>query len=191
MAKMNVWEARWDLDETQCPCDIHFNEWIDVQNFNSQTIYHFGTGTHHVVGIRQTENGRGNVVFAITASIEEYEFYEQLVTEQPRVAKSYLAYFGDIYLTEPRLLPPLDIVTLFHLCEFSAPNTASSDYGGLTDLQVTTALTQTLRVGGHILFYTGSFAFPDAKKVIADWERQCAVERLGEFKTLLVYRKKS
>ena len=143
-----------------------------------------------MVGIRQSENGSGNVVFGITASVEEYKFYERLVAEQPRVARSYLAYFGDIYLSEPRLLPPLDVVTLFHLCEFSAHNTASPEYGGLTDLKLTVALTEKLPAGGHILFYTGSFAFDDAKRVIADWERQCPVERVSEFKTLLVYRKR-
>ena len=188
MAKMNVWEARWDLDEAQCPCDVHFNQWIESEGLSGKTIYHFGTGTHHVVGVRQSQNGLQNVVLGITASIEEYEFYEQLVTEQPSISKSYIAYFGDIYLTEPRLLPPLDAVTLFHLCEFSAPNTASPEYGGLTDLGLTQVLTDKLRPGGHILFYTGSFAFDGAKRVIAEWERP--VERVGEFKTLLVYRKR-
>ena len=28
MPKMNTWDAKWDLDEAQCPCDVHFNEWI-------------------------------------------------------------------------------------------------------------------------------------------------------------------
>ena len=109
MAKMNVWAARWDLDEAQCPCDVHFNEWLEAQRLTGKTIYHFGTGTHHVVGVRQATNGSGNVVFAITASAEEYESYITLISERPQVAKSYLAYFGDIYLCEPRLLPPLDV----------------------------------------------------------------------------------
>ena len=29
MLKMNFWDAKWDLDEAQCPCDIHFNQWIE------------------------------------------------------------------------------------------------------------------------------------------------------------------
>ena len=51
-----------------------------------KTIYHFGTGTHHIVGLRQAE--LGNAVFAITASKEEYDAYVELVTENARVARS-------------------------------------------------------------------------------------------------------
>jgi hypothetical protein len=190
MPKMNTWAAKWDLDEAQCPCDVHFNDWLADRQLTGQCIYHFGTGTHHVVGRAQAENGSGNVVFAITASVEEYETYIELVTGNARVARSYLAYFGDIYLTDPRLLPEFDVVTLFHLCEFSAPNTASPEYGGLTDLDLLIRLTDRLRPGGHILFYIGSFAFDAAERAIAAWEKTRAVARVGEFKTLLVYRKK-
>ena len=189
MPKMNYWSTRWDLDEAQCPCDVDFNAWLADRNLTDQSIYHFGTGTHHVVGRTQAENGTGNTVFAITASIEEYESYIALVTENARVGRNYLAYFGDIYLTNPRLLPEFDVVTLFHLCEFSAPNTASADYGGLTDAALLTLLGDRLRPGGHVLFYTGSFAFDAAERAIAEWARVRAIERVGEFKTLLVYRK--
>jgi len=102
---MNLWDAKWDLDEAQCPCDIHFNQWIDADKITGKTIYHFGTGTHHIVGLTQAANGSGNVVFAITASIVEYDAYIKLVNERPQLLKSYLAYFGDIYLTNARLLP--------------------------------------------------------------------------------------
>jgi hypothetical protein len=190
MLKMNTWDAKWDLDETQCPCDIHFNDWIAAERLSGKTIYHFGTGTHHVVGRTQATNGSDNVVFAITASVEEYGTYIKLVTEDAPVARRYLAYFGDIYLTNARALPDLDVVTLFHLCEFPAPNTSTNEYGGLNDLALTTLLTDRLRPGGHVLFFTGSFAFLDACKVIAQWENERTVERVGEFKSLLVYRKK-
>ena len=76
---MNLWDAKWDLDPAQCPCDIHFNEWIEANAIANKTIYHFGTGTHHIVGIAQAQNGRGNAVFAITASKIEYETYIDLV----------------------------------------------------------------------------------------------------------------
>jgi hypothetical protein len=128
-------------------------------------------------------------VFAITASIEEYEAYLRLVTDKSAVSKNYLAYFGDIYLTNPKLLPEFDVVTLFHLCEFFFPNTASKEYGGMTDRAVLDLLTDKTRPDGHILFYTRSIAFEKAKAVIAEWEKAKPVERVGEFKTLLVYRK--
>jgi hypothetical protein len=128
-------------------------------------------------------------VLAITASKEESEAYVALVTENARVARSYVAYFGDIYLTNAALLPDLDAVTLFHLCEFSCPNTASAEYGGLTDRGLLDVMTARTRRGGHILFYRDSNGFKESKPIIAAWEKEGPVERLADFKTLLVYRK--
>jgi hypothetical protein len=188
MLKMNYWTDKWDLHEDLCPCDVHFNDWTDAQKIRGRAIYHFGTGTHHVVGIKQAE--KGNVVYGITASIEEYEAYVKLVTENSKVARNYLAYFGDIYLTNPRLLPEFDVVTMFHLCEFFFPNTASAEYGGMTDRQVLDLFTEKMRAGGFILFYPYSVAWDRAKEVVAQWEKRRPVERVGEFKRLLVYRKR-
>jgi hypothetical protein len=188
MLKMNFWAGQWNLEVDICPCDVHFNEWVASERLRNKTIYHFGTGTHHVVGIEQAK--RKNRVFAITASKEEYEAYIALVTENSAVAKTYLAYFGDIYLSDPMLLPDLDVVTLFHLCEFSQANTASKEYGGLTDRKVLDLLTDRTRKGGHILFYQGSDGFKKSEPIIAKWQKAKPVKRVGEFKTLLVYRKK-
>jgi hypothetical protein len=187
MLKMNYWGMKWDLHVNVCPCDVHFNDWVEARGLAGKTIYNFGTGTHHIVGLRQAE--LGNCVFAITASKEEYDSYIALVTENARVAKSYLAYFGDIYLTNARLLPDLDVVTLFHLCEFFQENTTSAEYGGITDRALLDLLTDKTRVGGHILFYRGSNGYEATKPVVAAWERERKVERVEDFKTLLVYRK--
>jgi hypothetical protein len=187
MEKMNYWGMKWDMEFAVCPVDVHFNEWVEAQGFTGKTIYHFGTGTHHVVGIRQAE--LGNDVFAITASKEEYESYLALVTENARVAKSYLCYFGDIYLTNARLLPQFDMVTLFHLCEFFQENTATAAYGGLTDRGVLDTLTERARAGGYILFYPGSTNYPDAAPIIAAWRKERAVEQVEDFKTLQIFRK--
>ena len=105
----------------------------------------------------------------------------------------YNAVFGDIYLLNAKLLPVFDVVTLFHLCEFRGERTDA--YGGASDLDVANLLTDKTRPGGHILFFTSSFAFAwdgpmSAKKVIAIWEKERPVERVGEYKSLLVYRKK-
>ena len=188
MLKMNYWDAKWDLDEAQCPCDVQFNEWIDEQKLTGKTIYHFGTGTHHVIGLHQAR--AGNLVFAITASIEECESYIKLATETPTVSKSYLAYFGDIYLTNARLLPDFDIVTMFHLCEFWEESTSSPEYGGLTDREMLDLFTAKTRPGGYILFYTTSMAYDKAEPVIEQWGKEAPVERVGEFKKLLIYRKR-
>lgn len=189
MLKMNYWTDKWDLHEDVCPCDVHFNEWVADQGLKNKMIYHFGTGTHHVVGVEQAQNGSNNVVYAITASIEEYEAYIKLVTENSAVGKKYLAYFGDIYLTNARLLPEFDVVTMVHLCEFLFPNTASPEYGGMNDHQLLDLFTDKTRPGGYLVFYTRSMGSDKTKEIIAEWEKQKPVTRVGEFKTLLVYRK--
>jgi hypothetical protein len=52
-------------------------------------------------------------------------------------------------------------------------------------------LTHKTRSGGYILFYTKSFAFDTAEsKVIQPWEKEAAVEKVGLYETLLIYRKK-
>jgi len=191
MLKMNLWDAKWDLDEAQCPCDIHFNQWIDANKIAGKTIYHFGTGTHHIVGLTQAANGSDNVVFGITASIVEYEAYIKLANERPQLSKSYLAYFGDIYLTNARLLPSLDIATMFHAGEYIGANTTTPEYGGVDDLGVARILHGRMRPGGYFLFYTGSFAFDKADALAKVLEQEGKLERVGTFKTLLVCRKTS
>jgi hypothetical protein len=189
MLKMNLWDAKWDLDEAQCPCDIHFNQWIEANRISGKTIFHFGTGTHHIVGIRQADNGLNNEVIGITASVVEYEAYIKLVNERPQLMKSYLAYFGDIYLASERLLPDIDIATMFHAGEYIGANTTSPEYGGVDDLGVARILIGRMRPGGHLLFYTGSFAFDKADALVSVLEREGKLERAGTFKSLLVCRK--
>jgi hypothetical protein len=128
-------------------------------------------------------------VFAITASMVEYEAYKKLVNARPRVSKNYLAYFGDIYLTNARLLPELDIATLFHAGEYIGENTTSAEYGGVDDLGVARILLGRMRAGGYLLFYTGSFAFDKAEAIADTLVREKQLERVGTFKTLLVCRK--
>jgi len=189
MQKMNYWTDKWDLHVDICPCDVHVNDWIEDQNIRNKVIFHFGSGTHHVIGEAQATNGRGNTVMSITASIEEYDAYIKLVAEKSGIAKHYLAYFGDIYLSNKTLLPEFDVVTMVHLCEFLFPNTTSKEYGGLDDLGVLNLFTDKTRNGGYILFYTKSIGYLKAEPVIAAWAKQRKVTPVGEFKTLLIYRK--
>ena len=192
-AALHFWDAYWDLREKECPCDVHFIEWLDRNGITDSTIYHFGTGGHHHVGIECASEKRRNAVLGITAAPQEHEKYVELAIARPDVLRYYNAVFGDIYLLNQRLLPAFDVVTLFHISEFRGEK--NDAYGGLTDLEVTNLLTDKTRPGGHILFFTTSFAFDwdgpmSGKKVIAQWEKQRDVERVGEFKSLLVYRKR-
>jgi hypothetical protein len=187
MFRMNYAVHKWDFDEGWPSCDEHFNDWAASQKLEDKTIYHYGTGAHHIIGIEQA--ARNNHVLAITASKEEYEAYVTLVTENSAIARNYVVYFGDIYLTNPHLLPKFHVVTLFHLCEHFFPSTASEEYGGLTDAQLLDLFTDKTHEGGHILFFTDSYDFNTARPIIARWENNKPVKCIGEFMTLLVYQK--
>ena len=183
---LNLYKDTWALDVPVCPCDVHFNEFVTDRKIKNASIFHFGTGSHHVIGIQAAEDGRNNAVFAITASVGEYDSYVRLISDQPEIGNFYKAYFGDIYQLDPRLLPEFDVVTLFHLCEFRTE--ANDAYGALTDLEMAKILIDKIRPGGYVLFYQGSMAFEKAVDVIAKLEKQRDLTRLPDFKRLQVYR---
>ena len=189
--ELHFWDASWDLRVAECPCDVHFVQWLDAMRITDAAIYHFGTGAHHHVGIECARAERRNAVLGITAAPQEYEAFVRLAIERPDVLRHYNVVFGDIYLLNRKLLPVFDVVTLFHLCEFRGEK--NDAYGAMTDLDLTHLLTDHTCPGGYLLFFPGSFAFDradhSAKNVIAEWEQLRAVEKLGGYKSLLVYRK--
>jgi hypothetical protein len=187
MAKMHFWDAVWDLRIAECPCDVHFLDWLEKNRIHNSAIFHFGSGSHHIVGIKCAESNAGNHVLAITAAPKEYDAFVELAIDRPEVERIYKCFFGDIYQLDAKLLPVFDVVTLFHLCEFR--NERNDAYGALTDREVLDLLTAQTRRGGYILFYTKSFAFDTAEKIIKVWEKEAGVEKIGMHELLLVYRK--
>ena len=107
---LHYWDQSWDLRIAECPCDMHFLEWLEEQKIRDKAIFHFGTGSHHIVGLKTAEDGSNNAVFGITASPAEYDAYVKMLIENPRLGHTYKAYFGDIYQLDRRLLPMFDIV---------------------------------------------------------------------------------
>ena len=97
-AKLLFWDDSWDLREKECPCDVHFIEWLDREKITGSAIYHFGTGNHHHVGIECARENRRNSVLGITAAPQEYQKYIELAIARPEVLRYYNAVFGDIYL---------------------------------------------------------------------------------------------
>ena len=182
-----IYDDVWDLDTAVCPCDQHFLDWIAARDLRGARIFHFGTGNHHLVGIRSAEEGRGNAVLGITASPREHESYLRLVIARPEIGRSYKVLFGDIYQLEPRLLPELDVVTLFHLGEFWSEKNAA--YGAMTDRELALSLVEKLVPGGWLLFYTGSFAYDKAAAIADRLEAEGRLLPAGSFATLRVCRK--
>ena len=184
---LHVWEASWGFRIAECPCDLHLTDYITERAVTDKTIYHFGTGDHHHVGISQAENGSRNSVLGITASTGEHESYVQLVIKRPEIVRWYNTIFGDIYMINRQLLPDLDIVTLFHICEFR--NEQNDSYGALTDREMLDLLTDKLRPGGLMMFFPGSYAWKLAEPIVNAWAEQPTVGFVEKYKSLLVYKK--
>ena len=186
MAKLNYWNQTWSLDEAQCPCDVHLVEYLEEKKVQGASIFHFGTGNHHIVGLRMAETNCA--VLGITASPQEYDDYVELLIKNPRLGHTYKAYFGDIYQLDARLLPQFDYVALFHVGEFRTPENDS--YGALTDLDMTLLLADQTRPGGEVLFYSGSFAYDKAEAVGRELVKQRAFEPAPDYKSLRIFRRK-
>jgi hypothetical protein len=185
MSKLNYWNATWSLDEAQCPCDVHFLQYLKEKQARDAAIFHFGTGNHHIVGLKAAEDN--NAVLGITASPQEYDDYVELLIQNPRLGHTYKAYFGDIYQLDPRLLPQFDYVTLFHVGEFRTPE--NDRYGALTDLEMTLLLADKVKPDGEILFFTRSFAYDKAEAAAAELIKQRPFTHVADYKSLKIYRK--
>ncbi len=184
---LHFWDQSWDLRLAECPCDMDFLEWLEEKKIKDQSIFHFGTGSHHIVGLKTAEDGSNNAVLGITASPGEYDAYVKMLIEKPRLGFTYKAYFGDIYQLDRRLLPLFDIVTLFHVGEF---RTEKNDaYGALTDLEMTKVLADRMKPGGQMLFYSGSYAFDVAERTFGELSKAKVLKDAGVYKTLRIFEK--
>jgi hypothetical protein len=189
MTTLNYWNATWSLDEAQCPCDVHFVQYLALKRATGAAIFHFGTGNHHYVGLKVAESGANNAVLAITASPEEYGTYIELLISKPRLGFTYKAYFGDIYQIEGRLLPAFDYVTLFHLCEY---RTVDNDgYGALTDHEMTMVLADKVKPGGELLLFSGSFAYDRAETIARELVEERPFDFAPDYKSLRILRKRA
>lgn len=186
MASLDLWKDPWPLDEKQCPCDVHFTRYLAEKNLKEQAIFHFGTGDHHHVGLQAPAGG--HAVLGITATEAEYSSYIRLAVSNPQLGRFYKVLFSDIYQTNLRLLPVFDIVTLFHLGEFWSQNNApfaSFDDAGLLD-----GMAGKVAPGGLVMFYTGSFAYDVAARLIPDWAKKHGFGEEERFETLRIFRKR-
>ena len=191
-------DTPWPWLPDRCPADQDFVDYMAWTGAEELTIFHFGPGSHHYVGMVVAGHHR-NHVLAISASREEMDAYEDLVIKRPELSARYKCFFGDIYLLDKALLPELDVATLFHLCEFT--DARRSAYGGVEDADLVEMLFERLAFGGALVFYTGSSAWPKAELVLRAFADQVAARNIEysdgygilygfqEYKSLLVVRK--
>lgn len=187
MSHMHFWDAHWDLRVAECPCDVHFTRFLEARDIRGSTIFHFGTGGHHHLGYAIHEAGSDNAVLGITASPSEYENYVKLAIEKPEIARFYKVFFGDIYQMDKRLLPTFDWVTLFHMCEFR--NEKNDAYAAMTDREVIELFMETLAPQGQLIFYEGSFAWPNARNIVEALEKEGLLKFVERFENLLFYKR--
>ena len=39
MTTLNLWKSTWSLDEAQCPCDIHFLQYLEGKGVKGAAIF--------------------------------------------------------------------------------------------------------------------------------------------------------
>jgi hypothetical protein len=185
--KLNCWKMSWPLDAEKCPCDIHFFDYCRTYGICDKSVFHFGTGQHHYVGIRNMELRPPNEILGVTASREEYSSYIDLIVDNPLIANYYKVLFCDIYTMRPRSTPSFDLVTLFHLCEFYSANNRAYTDGD--DLSILTMFIAKLHPGGQLLFYCGSKNFAAAEVLVDRKVSEGILRKQTEFKTIVAYEK--
>ncbi len=181
-------DLSWPLRPERCPCDMHFVEYLRTHRIGGRSIFHFGSGEHHLVG-RENSVAAPNDILAVTASRREHETYMALVSSDPFVARHYHVLFADIYMLAPRLLPMFDLVTLFHLHEFW--DAERHRYARHDDASLVKALLDRLSPGGLLLFYEGSDGFARTRLLLAQLIEAGTLAASGRFASLLLYRRAS
>lgn len=191
---LNFYERCWTLNEAACPCDVHFVSFLQERVLAHKSIFHFGTGAHHVVALENARLGLGNSILGITCSKQEYASYMDLVSTDSSLAVSYKAIYADAYTLSSGVLPEFDIVTLFHLGEYwngrgDGMHGNPSAEAPLNDQGLFDLMWSRTREGGLLLFYRGSAGWVRTEPIL---ERAIASGRIrdaGSHRTLSIYRK--
>ena len=212
--RLNYYDNSWPLTLTNSPCDLHFVQYLESKNLEGKVIFHFGTGEHHLVGKINYERGNPNEILAVTASQEEHSAYIDFIVSNPVAANCYKVLFADIYTISSRMMPSLDIVTLFHLCEYydecrydrepavkheagskkrgPAPEETrlNSAYAQLNDVKLLELFLSKLNPEGKILFFTQSGAYgrhnDKAATIVNDFVYRKRMVIEDEYKSLLI-----
>jgi hypothetical protein len=179
------WEYSWALRPDVCPCDADLCDYLRDRKIAKKSIFHFGSGGHHVVGLRNRDDGLENEILAITASPKEHAHYVERVVSEPSFGRHYKVLFADIYDLAYGSLPEFDLVTLFHLCEFSpvAGQVRRMDDAGVMEL-----FRSKLIAGGRLIFYEGSLGRPGTQRIIERAAAEGKVSFDEKYRSLLFYR---
>jgi hypothetical protein len=184
-ARMRIVHYSWPLRPRVCPCDIDLCDYLRDRNIRRRSIFHFGSGGHHLVGVRNRDDGLENEVLAITASPPEHAHYVRRIIRAPSLGRHYKVLFADIYDLGPAL-PVFDLVTLFHLAEFT-PQVGSGRR--LDDAALLALLLSRLAEGGLMLFYAGSYGWARSRPLVEQVVGEGRLVLAEQWRSLLVYRR--
>jgi hypothetical protein len=184
-SRMHFVHYSWPLRPNVCPCDLHFCDFLKERAIRRRSIFHFGTGGHHIVGLQNQDAGLENDVLAVTASPAEHAQYVTRIIRAPSLGKHYKVLFADIYNLSAAGLPTFDLVTLFHLCEFSEPGSTGRR---MNDIELLDLLLSKVAPDGRLFFYSGSFARRQAAPLIEGAVADGRMSLVETYKSLLVYR---
>jgi hypothetical protein len=183
--RMRFVHYSWPLRADLCPCDVHFCEFLEERNIRQRSIFHFGTGGHHLVGLRNHDAGLQNDVLGLTVAPKEHLRYVRKVIHDPLLGRHYKVLFADIFSLSAATLPVFDLVTLFHLCEFTDASTAGHR---LTDAEVLHLFWSKTAPGGLLLFYPRSYGYKKLTPLIEQAVNDGKLAFVESYKSLVVYR---
>jgi SAM-dependent methyltransferase len=179
--KLNEYRKFYEFSPGECPCDFHFAEYMK-KNLRKKNIFHYGTGGHHYIGLKNSMLDEPNDISGITLQQQEYQSYINLLKQNPMLTKHYKVSFVDFYTLSESFLPKFDIVNLFHLCEYYVEG---MPYYTLNDRTALSLFARLLKKNGTIFFYRKSSAFSRVRKIIDDID---FLEKSVEYESLLGYK---
>lgn len=186
--RMRIAPRSWPLWPRMCSCDLHFCDFLQERNVRSKSIFHLGTGGHHIVGLRNRIDGMGNVILGVTVSPNEIRRYVKLVIRDPILGQSYKVLFTDVRDLQAASLPSFDLVTLFHLCEFdSAPGSVHLS----SNEEILGLLISKLNPGGLLALYPQSIGYRRARPLIAAAMAAGRLEHREDYKSLQILQVRS
>jgi hypothetical protein len=183
-SRMRFVHYSWPLRPSVCACDVHFCEYLQERKIRGKSIFHFGTGGHHIVGLQNRDVGLANDIFGLTVSPSEHASYVTRVIRDPPLGKHYKVLFADIYSLSAACLPVFDIVTLFHLCEFAATDNPARR---MNDAEVLRLFCSKLAPQGLILFYPGSYGHQQLAPLLAQAVDDGQMSFVERYKSLVIF----
>jgi hypothetical protein len=183
--RMRIEPYSWGLNTSVCPCDVDFCSFLLDQSIRGKSIFHMGSGGHHLVGWKNLEENLSNTILAVTVSPQEVKRYLKMAVHQPAFAQDYRVLFADVHSLQAMGLPEFDVVSLFHLAAFK-PTSEAACRQSISD--VLNLFIRKISIGGLLLLYRGDHGYsevaPLADAAVADGR----LARVEPYRSLEVFR---